>query len=134
MAVIADELEDALLDEALADLYDELGLVTITAQFVSRYPPLTSKTFSPCSVAGDFFPAWYTTFIEVINSGGSPVTCTVATPGEIENIPEGAYQFTVPANGDTEAGPFPPHLFGKITQITYSDPTSLSIAVKRYGD
>ena len=29
MAVIADELADALLDEALADLYDELGLLTM---------------------------------------------------------------------------------------------------------
>lgn len=135
MAVLLDEAGTALLDEAPASLYDEAAELTgtLVPQFIYRGAPLTA-TFAPCSAIGDTFETWYTTYLEVANSGESSQTCTVATPGKLEGLDEGDYQFTVPPGAHVEVGPFPPHIFGHIAAITYSDTTGLSIAVKRLGD
>lgn len=132
MPALLDETGTGILDEALGALFDESEAGTLASQFVSRVTPLT-RTFTACSSAGDTFPAWYTTYLEVANAGGSDQTCTVITPGNIKGLAEADYQFIVPAHSYVEVGAFAPHIFGHLAQITYSDATSLTIAVKRYG-
>lgn len=133
MPALLDETGTGILDEALGAMLDESEAGTLVSQFVSRATPLTSKTFTACSAAGDTFPTWYTTYLEVTNTGVSDQTCTVVTPGNIKGVAEADYQFTVPAHSSVEVGALPPHIFGHLAQITYSDATSLTIAVKRYG-
>src|SRR5579859_6723005 len=96
-------------------------MALLTTQSVSRAVPLITKTFAAASAGGDTFAAGDEVYLEVKNAGGSPVTCTVATPGTVEGIAESGYVFTVAATtGLTEVGPFPVHLFGTVASITYS--------------
>ena len=109
-------------------------MALLTTQIVSRAVPLTTKTFVACSAAGDSFNSGDEVYLEVKNAGSGVATVTVATPGLVEGITEGPYTFTVAiTTGLTEVGPFPVHLFGVTAQITYSEVTSLTIAVKSMG-
>lgn len=110
-------------------------MAQLVTQFVNRAVPLANKTFAACSVGGDTFDAGDEVYLEVKNAGSSVVTCTVATPGEVDGIAEAGYPFTVAATtGLVEVGPFPPDLFGEVASITYSGVTTLTIAVKSYGE
>jgi hypothetical protein len=105
----------------------------LNTQFVNRSVPLSNKVFSACSAGGDSFTSGDNTFIAVKNGAGSPVTVTVATPGNVQGIAEGPFTFTVPASGSTDVGPFPSTLFGPTAQVTYSSVTTLTIAVAQFG-
>jgi hypothetical protein len=109
-------------------------MALLPTQIVSRAVPLTTKTFAAATSTGDTFESGDEVYLEVKNGSGSPVTCTVATPGLVEGITEGPYTFPVAATtGVTEVGPFPGHLFGQVASITYSAVTSLTIAAKSMG-
>lgn len=110
-------------------------MAQLQTQFVNRAVPLTNKTFANCTSTGDTFDAGDEVYLEVKNGGTGSVTCTVATPGNVDGIAESGYEFTVAATtGVTEVGPFPPDLFGEVATITYSGVTTLTIAVKSYGE
>lgn len=110
-------------------------MALLATQFVSRAVPLSGKTFASCGSGGDTFSAGSEVYLEVKNGSGSVVTVTVATPGTVQGIAESGYAFTVPATtGDVEVGPFPADLFGETASITYSAVTTLTIAVKSYGE
>jgi len=110
-------------------------MAQLVTQFVNRATPLSGKTFAACTSTGDTFDAGEEVYLEVKNAGSSVATVTVATPGTVEGIAESGYAFTVPiTTGDVEVGPFPADLFGEIASITYSEVTSLTIAVKSYGE
>jgi len=110
-------------------------MAQLVTQIVNRAVPLTNKTFAAATSTGDTFNAGDEVYLEVKNTGVAAVTCTVATPGNVDGIQESGYQFQVAATtGVTEVGPFPPDLFGEVASITYTAVTSLTIAVKSYGE
>lgn len=65
-------------------------------------------------------------WLEVKNTGGSPVTVTVATPGSVDGLAIADLAVTVPATtGDRIIGPFPP--------VTYNDPADNTLSVTVSG-
>lgn len=116
-------------------------MAALTTVIVSRATPLNQAAGGagvPVAVTsgGDTFDAGPDVYLRFTNSGGSASVVTVATPGNVSGIALGGQAITVPATtGDVETGPFPASLFtsdGVTVAMTYTNPSGLKVAVKRY--
>lgn len=115
-------------------------MAALTAVVVSRANPLNQATGGagvPVAVTsgGDTFTAGPDVFLR-FTGGSASCVVTVATPGAYNGLAFQPYTITVPATtGDVEAGPFPAGIFtadGSTVSMTYSAPTGVKVAVKRY--
>jgi hypothetical protein len=85
--------------------------------------------------ASDTFQPGPATFLHVKNTGGSPDTVTLVTPGNaISDVPIGDPTVSVPATtGDRMIGPIPGGIFADPTTglvtVTHSFTTGVTIAV-----
>jgi hypothetical protein len=95
----------------------------------------TTITFAAAAGGGDSFVNTGYQKLRFINGSGAPITVTVDTPnpdnwGVVNNALD--VTLTVPAGGQITAGPFDPARHNDAngrTQLTYSDVTSLTVAV-----
>lgn len=116
-------------------------MAALTANVVSRANPLNQATGGagvPVAVAasgGDTFTAGPDVFVR-FTGGSASCVVTFATPGAYNGLTLNPYTVTVPATtGDVEVGPFPANVFtadGSTVNMTYSAPTGVKVAVKRY--
>jgi hypothetical protein len=116
-------------------------MAALTTAVVTRGAPLNQATGgagAPVAVAasgGDTFAAGPDVFLR-FTGGAASCVVTVATPGAYNGLAFVPYTVTVPATtGDVEVGPFPAGVFtadGTTVNLTYSAPTGVKVAVKRY--
>lgn len=93
-------------------------------------------TFAAASGGGDTFTPDSDTFLHVKNGSAGSITVTVVTPREvISSVATADLAVAVPAGEERELGGFPAEIFADPTDgladITYSDVTSLTVAVKK---
>ncbi|WP_416976719.1 hypothetical protein [Streptomyces sp. T028] len=93
-------------------------------------------TYAAASGGGDKVTPGPTTFLHVINGGGSSVTVTVATPGNFyAAVANPDLTVTVGASGE-QMIPIPQNPFGDpadsgLAAVTYSGVTSVTVAALR---
>ena len=106
-------------------------MATLTVQQVTRVG--AAPTFAACTGGGDACPVSASTYIEVKNTSGAPITVTLAvTAAAPPGLTYATESFSVPATtGDILYGPILPQLFADPTTgmctITYSGVTNLTI-------
>lgn len=93
-------------------------------------------TYAAASGGGDKVVPGPTTFLHVINGGGSSVTVTVVTPGNYyANVANPDLTVTVGASGEQmipiPATPFADSSDSGLASITYSGVTSVTVAALR---
>lgn len=116
-------------------------MAALTTAVVSRTPlsQATGGGGAPVAVTsgGDTFSAGPDVYLRFTNTGGSASVVTIATPGKYKGIALAGEQVTVPATtGDLEVGPYPADPYtadGSIVSMTYTNPTNLKVAVKKYA-
>lgn len=82
---------------------------------------------------GETVPNNGTTFIHVKNTGGSPCTVTVGTPGTQDGLAVADLTFSVPATtGDRMAGPFPAGIYTQSDGNIYVDFSTGTSVVAAY--
>lgn len=94
-------------------------------------------SYAGADAGGDTFPNDGRTVLHLKNGSGSPITVTVAAeqattrkPGFGE-LAKADAEIAVPATGEAFLGSFPTIAFGVVGAITYSDVTTLTVAVLR---
>lgn len=94
-------------------------------------------TYDAAAAGGDSFVNDGRIILHAKNGDASPKTVTVAAevvstekPG-FGTLTKANAEVSVPATGEAFLGPFPTTAFGVATEITYSDVTSLTLAVLR---
>ena len=94
-------------------------------------------TYTAANAGGDTFENDGKTIIHAKNGSGSPITVTVAAEtaatekAGFGTLTKANAAMSVAAGGEEFLGPFPTIAFGRIADLTYSDVTSLTIAVLR---
>ena len=111
-------------------------MATVTVQDVSRAG--TTPTYNTASAGGDKFPPGATTFLHVLNQGGSATAPTFTTPGQVSGLDiADAVGGTTPATtGSRFYGPFPADLFAGadgLVAVAWSVTASVTFAVLRVG-
>lgn len=102
-------------------------------QVVGGGPPGAITPTYAAALAGDTFTAGPDVFLHFKKGSGSPVTVTATVPGSPGlGIDETSDPVTVGASSETLWGPFPSSLFGGTVSLTYSDTTTLTMAVLKF--
>lgn len=109
-------------------------MATVTVQDVTRAG--TAPTYNAASGGGDKFPPGAGVLIHVLNTSGSAITPTFATPGQVSGLDiADAVGGTTPATtGSRFYGPFPPELFAGsdgLVAVSWSATTGVTYAVLR---
>lgn len=106
-------------------------MATLVAQAVSRTG--LEPSYDSAAAGGDDFANTGVEFLHVKNGSGSPITVTIVTTVTVDSLAVADLAVAIPAGEERMIGPFPCRWYGSSTDITYSDVTTLTIAVLQSG-
>jgi hypothetical protein len=109
-------------------------VATLSTLRIVRGTNLTNLAPAAAAEAGDKFTPGADTFLHLANASESPITVTVATPGQVGGLAIADLEITVPAEGYAVQGPFPAGLFAGsdgLAALTYSEHVGLTVGVVR---
>ncbi len=108
---------------------------SVTTQRITRAG--TNVALSAPNADGDIVDTGQVALV-VTNGGGSPITVTVITPGDVVGLAVADLEVTVPASGTRHIGPLPTSVFAQAADavtgagralVDYSSITSVTRAV-----
>lgn len=102
-------------------------MATIAEQAIGR--PGAQVTFSSAAGGGDDFANTGSQFLLIKNDDASTKTVTVVTTQVVDGNAVSDLAVAVPAGQVVAVGPFFVSVYGTSVSMTYSDVTSLSVAV-----
>lgn len=106
-------------------------MAVLTSQEIVRTG--LNPSYSSAAGAGDSFANTGTEFIHVKNGSGSSMNVTVETTVTVDSLDVEDLVVAVPAAGERLIGPFPCRWYGTSVGISYSDETSVTLAVIKPG-
>ena len=108
--------------------------VTVSIQYVSRSG--VEVTYENALDAADHFRIDNDgrVFVVLKNAGSQAVTATLTTPNKVDGLAIADRTWSVPANEDRFAGPFPVGWYGSRLKFGTSASARLRIAALKVGD
>lgn len=111
-------------------------MATVGVGRIVRGTNTTDLAPNAAGAGGDQFPAGGDVWCYWANASVSPITVTVACPGNVRGQAIEDLVVTVPASGFAAQGPFPGDTFGDdagLVSMTYSTETDLTFGAWKLG-
>lgn len=102
-------------------------MATLTVQDIVRTGLET--TYADAAGGGDDFANTGVEFIHIKNGSGSDITLTIVTTETIDGLAVADRTVVITAGEERMIGPFPCRWYGASVSLTYSDVTSLTLAI-----